>query len=176
MCSKTWWLCLRHCQQLAIHRTSKDTGNPVTYVRGLATPDAHSSGGDAVDTHHFLIMPSWNKKCLSKCVTLHSVFINYLWRNAVSHSAETVGYLVSSSVESPPRTWCVVITGGSLALIDTRQGWWKARYDLPIVITCLIIYDAMMQGNDWSLYHRIMVLVSIIMIDQFTSLPCFGVL
>ena len=54
----------------AIHLTSTDTGNPVTYVRGLSTPDVPSSGGDAVDTHHILIMPS-NKKCPSKCVTTH---------------------------------------------------------------------------------------------------------
>ena len=51
-------LCLRLCQQFAIHHTSTDSGNPVTYVRGLSTPDVPSSGGDAVDTHHILIMLS----------------------------------------------------------------------------------------------------------------------
>ena len=66
--------------------------------------------------------------------------------------------------------------GVSCSYWYTQQGWWGARYFLPVGTTCLITYDEMMHGYDWSLYHRSNALVSISMIDQFTSISCFGVL
>ena len=100
-----------------------------------------SSGGDAVDTHHILINASWNKKCLSKCVTHHhytpSLHLSNLegnttlkpmtnrWWNAVSHSAEV------DLVSSRPSLYVWLLRGGLLPLWYARQGWWGARYVLP---------------------------------------------
>jgi hypothetical protein len=60
-----------------------------------------------------------------------------------------------SSAAGPPRTCCVVITGGSLALIDIFS---KVDEEQDIssqsVPPASCIYDAMMHGNEWSLYHR----------------------
>ncbi len=139
LCNQTVMiLCLRLCQQFAIHQTSTDTGNPVTSVRGLSTPDVLSSGGDAVDTHHILTMPSWNKKCPFKvCYTptnytpscsdncLFILNITLLWNPWLS-ADEILSLpqrrpwfiMFSALLQALLVRVCVVITGGSLAFIN----------------------------------------------------------
>ena len=56
----------------------------------------------------------------------------------------------------------LVITGGCLAPFIIIGKIYEEQDTSSLSVPRLIIYDAMRQGNDWSLYHRSVILVSIL--------------